>query len=249
MKIRARELLALPVVFVLVELGAFGASVTEFGNTDVHLAVMDQAPDTLEALLQGGTSANAENKRRRVPLHYAVLAGTTGSDYSAQMTRVLLRYGADPNMVDDSNLTPLDIAISRGSPAVVRLLLEYGANPNRVHRNGYSLLTTAMMHGRDDVARLLQEFGAMHGVSAQEQGLVQELPRMMKFSKGLRNGLELSAFVPEAFPGIVARQVSLVYPEMSAEAVKELVEQAAQLAEERKAECRQCRIRSRGGAK
>ena len=230
-----RDLFLMMLVF-----GVVANAASKSGNTELHIAVMNQDPDQLENLLASGTLANSENANRRSALHYAVLRGPDGGDYSLQMTRQLLSYGANPNLVDSANITPVDVAIARGSHAVVRLLLENGANPNRIHRSGYSILTLAMMYGRDDVARTLQQFGAMHGVSPQEQALVKELPNALDYAKSLREELEANAYAPEALPIIVQQQVSRVWPDMSAKDVDELVEKAEQLAVERQMKCRLC---------
>ena len=131
---------------------------------------------------------NAENHRKSTALHYAVMRGQTGTDYSLRIVRALLAHGADPQHTDDMHLTPMDLAMSRGTHAVMRVLLANGADPNRSDRNGNSLLLSAMLHGRMDVADCLGEDDARDGVSLGETSLLPFLPQSMEFSEGIREG-------------------------------------------------------------
>lgn len=208
--------------------------------TELQKAAIRHQADKVTALLAEGAPANAENHRRRTALHYAVLPGQSGSDYSLRMVNAMLAHGADPNLTDDQGIAPIDLAVSKGTQGVVTALLENGANPNRTARNGYSLLTTAMLRGRSAVAQILKDYGAVHGVSAEETALLEYLPQMLEFSSGLKDSYQLNGSNPESLPNIVQRQVSTVWPDMSKEEVERLVEQARELAESRKARCFAC---------
>ncbi len=208
--------------------------------TSLHKAAIRQQADTLAELLVKGEPANAENHRGRTALHYAVLPGQSGSDYSLRMVKSLLAHGADPNLTDTTGIAPIDLAVSKGTQGVVTALLENGANPNRIARNGYSLLTTAMLHGRAAVAQILTEYGAVPGVSAQEQALLEQLPELLEFSAGLRDSYQLNGGNPESLPNIVQQQISTIWPDMSKEEVERLVDMAGELAETRKARCFAC---------
>jgi len=50
-----------------------------------------------------------------------------------QIAEKLLQYGADPNIGDQFENTPLHRAASKGHVKLVKLLLQYGVNLN--HRN------------------------------------------------------------------------------------------------------------------
>lgn len=240
----------LAALLVAAALGAADGVVAD--HTLLQRAVMKQQADAVDALLEQGASVNAENHRKRTALHYAVMRGQTGTDYSLRIVRALLAHGADPNHTDDMDLTPMDLAMSRGTHAVIRDLLANGADPNRTDRNGNSLLLSAMLHGRMDVADSLREHGARYGVSPRETALLPYLPQAMEFSKGIREGYELNGGDPEAFSTIVRQVAAKVYPNLSDEDIQRFVEQADDLAADRKARCTACptrRPRLTGGAK
>ena len=244
---RIRVLLA-----TLLAAAGLGAADIAADHTPLQRAAMRQQADAVDALLEQGAAVGAENHRGRTALHYAVLPGQEGTDYSLRMVRALLAHGADPNHVDVTNRTPLDLAIERGTHAVVRVLLANGGNPNRINRNGYSALTVSMIHGRMDVADSLEEYGARHGVSPRETALLPQLPKLMELSKGLRDAYELNGKNPEAYPAVVRRVLSRVYPDMHPKAVERLVKQTDNLVAGRKAQCALCpaeRPRLTGGAK
>ncbi|MDJ0927914.1 MAG: DUF2914 domain-containing protein [Gammaproteobacteria bacterium] len=63
-------------------------------------------------------------------LHLSIIAG------NAELTRVLLEQGADPNAPNDRGFTPLHSAISRCDQAATAVLLEYGADLDRANKAG-----------------------------------------------------------------------------------------------------------------
>ncbi|AYP74066.1 ankyrin repeat protein [Fowlpox virus] len=66
------------------------------------------------------------------PLHIAVTYGNT------KVVKLLLENGANPNSLDDKDLTPLHIAINKHSDMVelIKLLLEYGADIDAQDNDG-----------------------------------------------------------------------------------------------------------------
>ena len=63
---------------------------------------------------------------------------------------LLLEYGANPNLKDDSGRTALDIAILWCMPDIVKLLLIYGADPNLRDAKGITpLMKTAILGIQD----------------------------------------------------------------------------------------------------
>lgn len=65
--------------------------------------------------------------RHRSKLHKAVLHWR-----SLRVIRAILDRGADPNLADDTGLSPYRYAVRRGETAIVALLEEYGADPASV---------------------------------------------------------------------------------------------------------------------
>lgn len=75
---------------------------------------------------------------------------------------LLLKFGADPRLVDESGLTALHYAAHRGTYAVVELLLESGAEVNAAQdKDGVvTPLYMAYQQGNTRVAELLRSHGA-----------------------------------------------------------------------------------------
>lgn len=71
--------------------------------------------------------------------------------------RLLLEFGADVNLCDAGNVTPLYTAASRGHETIVELLIEYGAD---VNVDVISPIRAALEGGHRAIARLLVEKGA-----------------------------------------------------------------------------------------
>lgn len=113
---------------------------TEHGTIDLHDATCFDLRDHVEARLR--EDPVAVNKRidqweipQSAPLHWAAwthvedVDGTHALDpvQRAGLVLLLLKNGADPNLVAGNGLTALDIALASDAPAVAALLREHGA--------------------------------------------------------------------------------------------------------------------------
>ena len=77
--------------------------------------------------------------RGTFPLHVAAEFGR------AEAARVLLRYGADPALLDTENdAIPLSWAAFFGRPEVVAVLLEHGSAPSQRNKHGLTPLACAV---------------------------------------------------------------------------------------------------------
>ncbi|MBQ6776508.1 MAG: ankyrin repeat domain-containing protein [Synergistaceae bacterium] len=78
-----------------------------------------------------------------------------------EAVRRLLKFGADPNLVDDGGRNALMYAVLSGGE-VTRIILEAGVDPNLADKEGRTALTTAVIEeGTDeDVLEALFEYGA-----------------------------------------------------------------------------------------
>ena len=92
------------------------------GRQPLHEAVENDHTDTAEALLKAGAdpSVRCRANKFRSPLFLAC--------FNAEMTRVLLRFGADVEDRDPLGRTALHWAGERGDPDVVHALIEAGAD-------------------------------------------------------------------------------------------------------------------------
>lgn len=104
-------------------------------------AWMDNFADvSMDKLRAGGLS----------PLQRAVAAGR-----SAQIALAIIQGGAAPDWGRDGTMTPLMLAVSKGSEQCARLLLSRGANPNRPGPEGVTALMMAAALGQQEMARLM----------------------------------------------------------------------------------------------
>ena len=76
------------------------------GFTPLYFAAQYLTPETLTLLLDRGARVNLPSKYNLTPLMTAAAAGR------ADNVKVLLEYGADPNLLDDKEFTALDHAFN-----------------------------------------------------------------------------------------------------------------------------------------
>ncbi len=91
--------------------------------------------------------------------------GTTALHWVAHWNDVesaglLIRAGATVKIVNHYGVTPLTLACTNGSAAMIDLLLKSGADPNTATPEGETVLMTASKTGKLDAVRLLLAAGA-----------------------------------------------------------------------------------------
>ena len=107
-------------------------------------------------LLEAGDSPNNDYAIALYsgPLHYACQKGYL------QLTELLLRYGADPNMENADMLTPLHRAARFNQPDCAALLIKYGAFVDAPDIAGWTPLREAILNQHEDMVTLLRKHGA-----------------------------------------------------------------------------------------
>uniref|UniRef100_UPI003FA4C030 ankyrin repeat domain-containing protein 31 isoform 2 n=1 Tax=Danio rerio TaxID=7955 RepID=UPI003FA4C030 len=95
----------------------------KFGETKLHLAVMQEDLQDVRDMISVGASINVADYAGWTPLHEAV----NRNNYD--ITEVLLKAGAQANCKGDDGVTPLLEAIQYQYYKIVDLLLKYGADP------------------------------------------------------------------------------------------------------------------------
>jgi ankyrin repeat protein len=96
------------------------------GNTPLMVAASDGKSDTVAALLDAGANGNATGDHGASVLHWAV------GGRSPEVMKLLLARKPRTDVVMDSDLTPLQVALILGQGQLVEPLLGAGADPNRV---------------------------------------------------------------------------------------------------------------------
>ncbi|CAG9786632.1 unnamed protein product [Diatraea saccharalis] len=104
----------------------------------------------MRAALAAAADVNAQQHRRRAPLHAAVLSG------SVMACSFLLLNGSKLNMQDDDGKTPLHLATEAGHTGQVCLLLRYRADQSIVDNEGRTPLDIAVENANADIVTLLR---------------------------------------------------------------------------------------------
>ncbi len=123
------------------------------GFTPLGLAAFFGNADALQVLLANGAAVDDPDRSRfgNTALDSAVAAN------HADVARALLAAGANPNVRDSADYTPLHKAAANGNVETVRLLLDHGADAAAVRKGGGTPLEDAEAKGHADVAELLRQ--------------------------------------------------------------------------------------------
>jgi ankyrin repeat protein len=145
-----------PMVAYLLDHGADIEGVTSNGETPLILALRANMPEVVELLIDSGADVHKTGRWGWAPIHIA--------QNEEDLTRILLKTSADPNLVVN-DLTPLYIAADNDRGGVVKLLLPRctTATLEFEHKHGsnhYSAFAIAVNNGYNGIARDLLEAGA-----------------------------------------------------------------------------------------
>jgi hypothetical protein len=147
------------------------------GDTALHIAAAAYREAIARELLAAGADIRARNRRGAEPLHYAVEgvpgSPTWNSAAQAATAAFLIEVGANPNAVDQGEVTPLHRAVRNRCAAAVRALLDGGADAQRKNKSGSTPMRLATQNtGRggtgwpeakkqqEEIIRLLKQHGA-----------------------------------------------------------------------------------------
>jgi ankyrin repeat protein len=162
------------VVRLLLERGAEVDAQDEDNISPLHLASYHGRVEIVRALLDGSATTSLKGNQGWTPLHVVAEGGDYNSrdDNDAIVAQLLLERGADVNVPDDDNQTPLHLACYFGRVKVVQVLINAGANVDMKNDQGQSPLHVVSGGAYDSqedgisVARLLVKHGA--DVNAQD---------------------------------------------------------------------------------
>ena len=92
-------------------------------QTILHGAVQNKHINIIPLLVKEGIHIDSPDLYLRTPLMYAVQCEGNG-----RLVQVLLKFGANPNYMDNKEFTPLMYAVMYGDLLMVKTLIEHGAN-------------------------------------------------------------------------------------------------------------------------
>ena len=127
------------------------------GRTPLHVTLLGRghAHVALELLERQVVDQDAKTNRGLTPLHFSA-----SKDQLNGVTRKLVARGANVDVRDAFDLTPLHAAAEGGVIEVIELLLAAGASIDAREIDQYTPLISAAENGRVDACRLLVERGA-----------------------------------------------------------------------------------------
>ncbi|GLH09916.1 Ankyrin repeat and KH domain-containing protein mask [Gryllus bimaculatus] len=124
------------------------------GSKALKQAVTDKRDDVLQALLEGGVNANAEDGSSGPnPLQLAASSGHVSS------LQLLLEHGADIGQINGEGQTALHKAALNGHSECIAALLAAGANPLVKDASGWEPLHLAARAGHIECVKLLLASG------------------------------------------------------------------------------------------
>jgi ankyrin repeat protein len=125
------------------------------GWTPLHLAAFFGHRDLALRLIERGAEVDARstNAMKNTPLH-AAAAGR-----KAELVKLLLKEGADPNATQEGGWTALHGAAQNGDREIVDILIAHGADLKARAANNQSALDLARLKGHQGISGLLEELG------------------------------------------------------------------------------------------
>lgn len=109
----------------------------------------------VKKLIKAGLDVNqADVDSKNTLLHAVAVNG------SEDVAKILLKHGANPNLQNIDNYSPLHFAVSNNNTSIAKVLLEYEANPNQGNKYGQTPMHLAVFRGNTSIAKVLLENGA-----------------------------------------------------------------------------------------
>lgn len=97
-----------------------GVGLTPLKESPLHLAIYQEdglSLPVVDFLIQNSGSLDRQTKEGNTPLHYCVIYN------KIECLRLLLRVGANPNIENNNNKTPLDIAVERNGAKMIDMVI------------------------------------------------------------------------------------------------------------------------------
>jgi ankyrin repeat protein len=135
----------------LLLMGADIKAKNEYGLTPFELAVVGNNCSVVEYFLQLGQNPNLERGG-------GTLLMSAAANGNIELLKLLLKYGADPELPGDGKATALMSAT--GHTEIFKILVNRGANIHARDNYGRTVLIWAALHGTEEAVALLCKMGA-----------------------------------------------------------------------------------------
>jgi ankyrin repeat protein len=202
------------IISLLCSHGASVDSHSDEGFTPLHHVVLcgdpDIVPSAVEILLNAGSSLHSTDSHGWSALHMAVKRA------DLNIVHTLLKHGANPNILNFDQQTPLTLAVMANLPEVVGVLLDYGGDPE-LHTGPSSLLFLSRSQGYTRVAELLEAHPGTLPTAA--KNIARPLSHTL-FNSAKPSNTTTSSPPPEPRPVLTQRPLSAIQANATVEQIK-----------------------------
>ncbi len=148
-------------VALLIRNGADPSQANDDGDIPLYIAVRS-GYNVIAGILLYKSNKPEKDANWKTDMGETLLNIAIEQEYD-QVVRILLDFGADPNLEDFMENTGLNIASGKGKTELALLLLDHGADPNHANITGETPVTAAAQNGFKDLATTLTAHGANPG--------------------------------------------------------------------------------------
>ncbi|KAN0135083.1 Ankyrin repeat-containing domain protein [Lactarius tabidus] len=143
------------IAWSLLRSGADVNAIDNWGTNPLHYAAEVGRADLVRSLLEHNVDVDLPTSISRL-----TALGLTSYVGSVEVSRLLIRHGADVNTRTRDDWTPLNRASKQGHLNLVLFLIEIGADVNSPNHKGVTPLHSAASKGHLDIVKVLIESGA-----------------------------------------------------------------------------------------
>ena len=123
----------------------------------LHCAMFNNNTEAVRILLDAGADPNFRDNMGHTAL---MIAACSGNTCDVEITKLLVKYGADLTLCSDSGEDCAHLASSCGRFRVLKLFLEYGMDINSLDKHGFTGIMRAAQKIDLDTVEKLIEMGA-----------------------------------------------------------------------------------------